>query len=62
MTVIALHQDDRFDFIDKLSGRHIKIIRKNKKLTSAYNKAFKYIKRKNILNHNTHLVEYCETN
>ncbi len=62
MIVIANFQDDRYNFIDKLSGRHIKILRNNKNLKQAYNKAFKHIKRKQIITHNTHLVDYCETN
>ncbi len=62
MIEIAMFQDDRYDFIDKLSGRHIKILRNNRRLKKAYNNAFRYIKRKQIINHNTHLVEYCERN
>lgn len=58
----ALEQDDRFDFIDKLTGRCIKIIGFQIEHKFDYMLTFSSIKKNQILSHMTHLVDYCETN
>lgn len=56
---IAQDQYDRPDFIDKLSGRRIYIYRKDTVREIVYRGQLKKLQ---IITHNTHLVDYCETN
>ncbi|HMV45175.1 MAG TPA: hypothetical protein PKL30_24315 [Leptospiraceae bacterium] len=60
MKPVAQFQDD-YDFIDKLTGLRIKIL-KEKSAWIGYQKAYRYIKRQNILTHNTQLTMHCELN
>lgn len=59
---VANEQEDRFDFIDKVSGRSIKILGNEIIEKLNYTLGFFKIKQNQILSHNTHLVDCCETN
>ena len=60
-------QDDEFEFRDKISGRHIKIIKRQFDPVYINNwnvfvKDFIKIKQNKIMDNNTNLYDYCETN
>lgn len=59
---VAQFQDDGYSFIDKLSGRRIYIYRKDTVREIVYRGQFRQLKKLQIITHNTHLVDYCETN